>query len=401
MALGAAAASGAKAQVATKDQVIADDLIVQSSLCAGTDCVDNESFGFDTIRIKQPIVRLGFVDTSIGTFPTTDWRMVANDADGEGTGEYFAIENADSAAQIFRLQADAPANSLFIDSVGRVGLRTSTPVLDVHLLTGNTPALRLEQDTSDGNAAQIWDVAGNEANFFVRDVGVGTRLPFRIRPGAPTSSLDIAASGNVGIGTSTPSAPLHVYRNDGSARLRVEEASGTVEARTLLELVNHGPATLRFTDTNADTPGPGWDVTADAGLTLATQGAVTPQFALAANGDLAITGTLSQGSSRLLKTAIDAVDGPGILSRVLELPLYHWSYIGRPATERHIGPMAEDFHALFGLGGDERRLAPSDVAGVALVAVQELAGQVAERERDIGEIRARIEALESRLSDPR
>src|SRR6185436_9021800 len=37
---------------AVLDQVIPDDLIVQSSNCFGFDCVNNESFGFDTIRLK-------------------------------------------------------------------------------------------------------------------------------------------------------------------------------------------------------------------------------------------------------------------------------------------------------------------------------------------------------------
>ena len=38
---------------ATADQVILDDLIVDGSACVGQDCVNGESFGFDTIRIKE------------------------------------------------------------------------------------------------------------------------------------------------------------------------------------------------------------------------------------------------------------------------------------------------------------------------------------------------------------
>lgn len=53
------------------------------------------------------------------------------------------------------------------------------------------------------------------ANFFVRDVTSGSRLPFRIRPGAPTSSVDIAASGNVGINTGSPTR----------ARLEINQSS--------------------------------------------------------------------------------------------------------------------------------------------------------------------------------
>ena len=87
-----------------------------------------------------------------------------------------------------------------MSSAGNVGFGTSTPVLLMHGRNSNTPALRLEQDGSGGFSPYTWDIAGNEANFFIRDVTGGSRLPFRIRPGAPTSSLNIAASGNVGIG---------------------------------------------------------------------------------------------------------------------------------------------------------------------------------------------------------
>lgn len=378
---------------AAADVVIPDDEIVQGSICAGLDCVDNESFGFDTIRMKDDVLRFGFVDTSVGTFPTTDWRMVINDEDGVGTAQYFAIDNVDSGARILRLDAAAPANSLFVDNFGRVGLGTGIPLKELHAISRNTPGLRLEQDVSGGNAAQVWDVAGNEANFFVRDFTAGSRLPFRIMPNALTNTLALSGAGHVGIGLQFGTAPLHVWRNDGTARARVEETSGTVAPRTLLELVNNGPVVLQMSDTDAGTA---WNVGGDDSLTLARAGAGTPQFALAPNGDLTITGTLNQGSSRLLKTAIESVDAPAILARVLELPVFEWSYKDRPAGERHVGPMAEDFHAAFGLGADAARLAPSDVAGVALVAVQELAQQVEERKRDIAEIRARIDALEAR-----
>jgi hypothetical protein len=83
-------------------------------------------------------------------------------------------------------------------------------VLDLHIATSDTPAHRLEQTNAGGFTAQTWDIAGNEANFFVRDVTSGSRLPFRIRPGAPTSSIDIAANGNVGVGTGSPDAQLTV-----------------------------------------------------------------------------------------------------------------------------------------------------------------------------------------------
>lgn len=382
------------AGAAGADNVVPDDQIVQGSVCAGEACVLNESFGFDTVRLKDTVVRLGFFDTSsqVG-YPTTDWRIVVNDADNEGVQQFFAIDNADTGARIFRLDANAPANSLFVNDLGRLGVGTSAPVKELHTLSRDTPGLRLQQDESGGNPPMSWDVAGNEANFFVRDNTNGSKLSFRIMPNAATNTLALSGNGHVGIGLQHAAAPLHVRRDDGTASVRVEETAGTVEPRTMLELINNGPAQLALSDTDAGT---GWNLAGDADLTLSATGAGTPQFTLAPNGDLAITGTLSQGSSRLLKTAIETVDAPSILARVAELPVFEWSYLGRPANERHVGPMAEDFHAAFGLGADPARLAPSDVAGVALVAVQELAQQVEQRKRDIAEIRARIDALEAR-----
>ena len=49
---------------AMADFVIADDLIVQGSACVGLDCADGESFGFDTIRLKENNTRIKFDDTS-------------------------------------------------------------------------------------------------------------------------------------------------------------------------------------------------------------------------------------------------------------------------------------------------------------------------------------------------
>jgi hypothetical protein len=196
-------------QVSVADQVIPDDLIVQGSTCVGFDCVNNESFGFDTIRLKENNTRLKFEDTSVGSFPTNDWQLTANDSASGGASK-FSIEDITGSKVPFTITAGAATNSIFVDSTGRVGLRTSTPVLDLHINTSNTPAVRLEQNSGGGFTAQTWDVAGNEANFFVRDVTGGSRLPFRIRPGAPTSSIDISADGDVGIGTASPSADLHV-----------------------------------------------------------------------------------------------------------------------------------------------------------------------------------------------
>jgi len=198
------------------DQVIPDDLIVQGSACVGLDCVNNEVFGFDTIRLKENNDRIQFDDTSTGAgFPTNNWQIRANSSANGGASflgfvDQGATGNSETGTIVFEVDAGAPANSLKVASNGKVGLRTATPVLDLHITTTDTPAHRLEQTSGGGFTAQTWDIAGNEANFFVRDVTGGSRLPFRIRPGAPTSSIDISAAGNVGVGTASPAGKLQV-----------------------------------------------------------------------------------------------------------------------------------------------------------------------------------------------
>src|SRR6266404_3024015 len=201
------------------DQVIPDDLIVQGSACVGLDCVNNESFGFDTIRLKENNTRLQFDDTSTAAgFPTNNWQIRANSSASGGANflgfvDQGASGNSETGTIVFEVDAGAPANAVKVSSTGKVGFRTATPVLDLHITTGDTPAHRLEQTNASGFTAQTWDIAGNEANFFVRDVTGGSRLPFRIRPGAPTSSVDISASGSVGIGTASPASKLHSVVN--------------------------------------------------------------------------------------------------------------------------------------------------------------------------------------------
>src|SRR6056297_3915026 len=78
---------------ASADQVINDDLIVAGSLCVGNDCVNGESFGFDTIRMKENNTRIKFDDTSnSGSFPNNDWQLTANDSANGGANK-FSIDN--------------------------------------------------------------------------------------------------------------------------------------------------------------------------------------------------------------------------------------------------------------------------------------------------------------------
>ena len=238
------------------DFVIADDLIVQGSACIGLDCVNGEVFNFDTIRLKENNTRISFNDTSVAPFPTNDWTIRANSSANGGASFLAFVDRGtnnsgdETGTIVFEVDAGAPANALKVISTGKVGLRTATPVLDLHITTSDTPAHRLEQTSQGGFTAQTWDIAGNEANFFVRDVTGGSRLPFRIRPGAPTSSIDINATGNVGVGTASPISKLHLFSGGATDNVLEQIQNGT---RSWSIGINGASDFFRITDNTVGT----------------------------------------------------------------------------------------------------------------------------------------------------
>ena len=61
-----------------------------------------------------------------------------------------------------------------------------------------------------------------------------------------------------------------------------------------------------------------------------------------------------------------------MLDKVAELPVSTWSYKAQGPDIRHIGPMAQDFTAAFGVGEDDRHITSVDADGVALAAIKGL-----------------------------
>lgn len=225
----------------------AQDLIVNNSLCVGFDCVNGESFGSDTIRLKENNLRIKAEDTSAsGSFPTVDWQLTFNDSANGGANK-FSIDEIDSGRTPFTITAGARSNSIFVNSSGRVGFGTSTPTVDLHVRQGNTPTLRLEQDASSGFATQTWDLAGNETSFFIRDVTNGSTLPFRIQPSAPSSALYIANDGDIGAGAGTsPDASFHVKRTSAPAEVLIEANGAGNDASFTLETAGAIPGAWEF-----------------------------------------------------------------------------------------------------------------------------------------------------------
>lgn len=214
---------------------------------------------------------------------------------------------------------------------------------------------------------------------------------------APPTSLFIDDLG-IGIGTQTPMAPLHI-RGNGSTNtfnpfpnpwIYVQDASPTVAHRVLMVLSNNGGSSIRLENTST---GHSWQnsVLSNGDYRISLDGSGGHEFRLLRNGrlvigpgnktvfdlkpngNLIISGSLSQSSDRNQKENFDEADCQKILEQLTRLPIQTWNYKFDDDTIRHIGPMAQDFYREFQVGQDSKTISTVDTAGVTMAAIKALA----------------------------
>jgi hypothetical protein len=113
------------------------------------------------------------------------------------------------------------------------------------------------------------------------------------------------------------------------------------------------------------------------------------------------SGTWSSLSDRNAKENFIPTDARAVLEKVAALPMTTWNYKTQGDGVRHIGPMAQDFHAAFGLGENDRTITTVDADGIALTAIQglnaKLEEQIKSKDARITELERRLAALEQLL----
>ena len=98
----------------------------------------------------------------------------------------------------------------------------------------------------------------------------------------------------------------------------------------------------------------------------------------------------SMVSDRANKENLAPVESGQVLERLAAIPVSTWNYKSQETRIRHMGPMAQDFYAAFGLGEDKRRISSVDAAGVALAAIQGLYQILQEKEAGIESLKAEV-----------
>ena len=135
---------------------------------------------------------------------------------------------------------------------------------------------------------------------------------------------------------------------------------------------------------------------------LASVADITPNRIDITTSTIELVGSVIQLSSRDSKTDFRQVEPRQVLAKVLDLPVAYWRYKTEEEDVRHLGPMAEDFHAAFGLGPDDQGIPLLDAGGVALAAIQGLKAEqderMAEKDREIAVLRGELAELRQLVS---
>jgi hypothetical protein len=235
--------------IATNDTLLIGDASDSNNLKRIT--VANFAQTLPTANVTTGTIETGTFGTTTstaatittGTIPT----LVATTLVTTGTGTAAApaiVPTGDTNTGIFFPAADTIAfseggtESMRIDSSGNVGIGTTSPSDILHVSKANGVSIFESTGVSSvgirlrTNSTDRWQIGCPNASA---DLAIYTGA-------AATERLRIDSSGNVGIGTTSPSSPLVVSRNanDTLTRLILDNPNAGSSAQTILGLSNNG-----------------------------------------------------------------------------------------------------------------------------------------------------------------
>lgn len=100
-------------------------------------------------------------------------------------------------------------------------------------------------------------------------------------------------------------------------------------------------------------------------------------------------------SDRNKKRDFEPVDGREVLEKLAAIPITTWQYDGEVSGARHMGPMAQDLFAAYGLGDDDRHVTSIDEDGIAMASIQGLYTEMTETDETMRALTDREAAAEA------
>lgn len=199
---------------------------------------------------------------------------------------------------------------------------------------------------------------------------------------------------------------------DGSLAVGFQSQASGVSSLAVGSLANAVGTGSVALGTRAVAQGEGSFVFADRSSTTQPYTGGVNQFVVRAHGGIGLNSGTNIGcdlpagvgswactSSRLAKEGFEDVDGEWVLSKLGDIRIQRWRYLGTPSP--HVGPTAEDFRAAFGLGESSTKIATVDADGIALRAVQALERRTAASRLDHAALSDRVAGLEAELARSR
>jgi hypothetical protein len=229
----------------------------------------------------------------------------------------------------------------------------------------------------------------------------------------------VRAGGGVGINNNQPGNSLDVQgygtTNGGVSGYnevvaRFKNTRGGSHSAVAIDALANQSSILYFTEDGV----PKWDLRHDRNQDNLSafwhhDGAFSTPLTLTTNGNLTVTGSVTANgvlltSDKNAKENFSPLNAQTILEKVASLPVTRWNYKTDDAKQKHIGPMAQDFHAAFGLDGkDDKHISVIDEGGVALAAIQglnqKLTAELKQRAAENAELRKRLDRLEKKILD--
>jgi hypothetical protein len=134
-----------------------------------------------------------------------------------------------------------------------------------------------------------------------------------------------------------------------------------------------------------------WVARASGGVYFYTNSSLTSGVKVNGGGN-----AWSSASDRELKARFADLNYVEVVERLVqEVPITTWKYKSEDVGIRHIGPVAQDFYAAFGVGDDDSHISTVDADGVALAAIHGLYELVQQKDAQIADLEARVTALEA------
>jgi hypothetical protein len=213
-------------------------------------------------------------------------------------------------------------------------------------------------NTASGFAATVGGGTSNTASGGLATVGGGS------------SNTASGTGATVGGGVGNTASGSGATVGGGGFNTAAGDFSFVVGFRAKNTNVAHEGVFLFADSTNADfssTAAKEFAVRASGGFRFRTSADLSTGCNLPAG-----SGTFSCTSDRNVKENFKALDGRAILHKLSLIPITEWNYKAQAPSIRHIGPMAQDFYAAFGLGEDDKHISTIDADGIALISIQAL-----------------------------